>query len=426
MSDWTSGFQAFQQGMGLLAEANDRKRRQKLEEERTGYEKERVGFDRDRSKREGERALLDNALLGLKRDNITKSLTSPEAAPPKGMRAKSGTPNEYGGTDYSYERLPQDLKIVELGGRQVLLDPNSGSGTLIPPNYLEMFMGKPAPNVVAPQSPPAGAALNGPDPAGVPVIGAPQPSVEAPANIVPSAAMGAPARAPGGGASPAFRLASIGASGPTLEPVYPTTKPELVDMPLPSGGTGTFIRTVDPKTSEQKLTPYNQPESANKISPKTLALTNLKAARRYATELKDAISRNGTYETRFGDAQDAATLGQNPYLLAIALAKVMDPESVAREGEVKAAEKYLVPLGLTASSKVSSQAIDNLIRDVNIRAQDLGLETPETQAQAAAQAFNPAKSGSEGPITITSMEEYQRLPSKSVYIDELGKARRKP
>ena len=85
-----------------------------------------------------------------------------------------------------------------------------------------------------------------------------------------------------------------------------------------------------------------------------------------------------------------------------------------------------MPLGLTADSKVSSQSIDNLIRDVNIRAQDLGLETPETQAQAAAQAFNPAKSGSEGPITITSMEEYQRLPSKSVYIDELGKARRKP
>ena len=418
--------------MGLLADANERKRRQKLEEERTGYEKERLGFERDRVRREGDRAVLDNALLGLKRDAITKSVASPEPTAPKGMRAKSGTRNEYGGTDYSYERLPEDLKIVELGGRQILVDPNSGAGTVIPINYLEMFMGKPAPNVVAPTlPPPAGAAFKEPASDGMPVIGAPQPPVAAPASIVPSAAMGAPASALGGGrGSPSYRLGSITAAGPTLEPVYPTTKPEIVDMPLPNGGMGTFIRTVDAKTNDEKLTPYSQPESANKISPKVVALTNLKAARRYATELKNAISRSGTYESRFGigkdSTEDAATLAQNPYLLAIALAKVMDPDSVAREGEVKAAEKYLVPLGITADSKISSQSIDNLIRDVNIRAKDLGLETPEGQAQAEAQALDPNKPGSEGPITITSMEEYQRLPSKSVYIDELGKARRKP
>jgi hypothetical protein len=416
MSDWTSGFQAFQQGMGMLADANERKRRQKLEEERTGYEKERVGFERDRAKREGDRAALDNALLGLKRNAITKSVTSPGAVAPAGMRAKGGTPNEYGGTDYSYERLPEDLKVIEVGGRKVLYNPNTGAGEEMKPNYLDMFMGKQAPDVTPPPLPSPDAALEGPAPAGMPAIEAPQPSVGAPAGIPPSAAT----RAPEGGAAPRFRLGSISASGPTLEPVYPITKPELVNMPLPNGGTGMFMRTIDPKTSEEKLTPYNQPESANKISEKVVTLQNLNAARRYAKELQTAIGRSGTWESRFGNTDDAATLNQNPYLMAIAMAKVLDPGSVAREGEVNAAKKFLVPLGMTESGEVSLKSIDKLLNDLNTRAKDLGLETPEAQAAA------PGQAESEGPARVSSQEQYQALPSGSTYIDGSGKLKRKP
>jgi hypothetical protein len=181
-----------------------------------------------------------------------------------------------------------------------------------------------------------------------------------------------------------------------------------------------FMRTIDPKTSEEKLTPYNQPESANKISEKVVTLQNLNAARRYAKELQTAIGRSGTWESRFGNTDDAATLNQNPYLMAIAMAKVLDPGSVAREGEVNAAKKFLVPLGMTESGEVSLKSIDKLLNDLNTRAKDLGLETPEAQAAA------PGQAESEGPARVSSQEQYQALPSGSTYIDGSGKLKRKP
>jgi len=400
MSDWTSGFQAFNQGMGMLADANERKRRQAVEEER-------LTLERDRAKREGDRAAIETAILGLKKGAIGKSLESPTIPP--GLRVKTGARNEFGGTDYTFERTPEPLQVISLGGRQVLYDPNSGSGQEMKPNYLDMFLGKPAPAVAAPALPSAGAALEGTAPAGTPSIQSPKPSVEAPMGV-----------APGGASAPGWRIGSIGTGGPTLEPVYPTKKPELVSLPLPNGGKGMFMRTFDPKTDEETLTPYNPPESANKISEKTITLQNLNAARRYAKELKDAIARSGTYETRFGNADDAATLNQNPYLMAIAMAKVLDPGSVAREGEVNAAKKFLVPLGMTESSDVSLKSIDKLLNDLNIRAKDLGLETPEAQAAA------PDQAGPGGPAMVSSQEQYQALPSGSIYIDGSGKLKRKP
>jgi hypothetical protein len=403
MSDWTSGFQAFNQGMGMLADANERKRRQAVEDER-------LTLERDRAKREGDRAAIETAILGLKKGAIDKSLESPTI--PSGLRVKTGVRNEFGGTDYTFERKPEPLQVLDINGRQVLYDPNAGSGQEMKPNYLDMFLGKPAPTVAPPALPalPAvGAALEGTTPTGTPSIQSPKPSVEAPMGV-----------APGGASVPGWRIGNVGPSGPTLEPVYPTKKPEIVNLPLPNGGTGMFMRTFDPKTDEEKLTPYNQPESANKISEKTITLQNLNAARRYAKELKDAIARSGTYETRFGNTDDAATLNQNPYLMAIAMAKVLDPGSVAREGEVNAAKKFLVPLGMTESSDVSSKSIDKLLNDLNTRAKDLGLETPEAQAAA------PGQSGPDGPAMISSQEQYQALPSGSTYIDGSGKLKRKP
>ena len=70
---------------------------------------------------------------------------------------------------------------------------------------------------------------------------------------------------------------------------------------------------------------------------------NASAALRFTDQLTDAINKYGTFE--IGSSEGSARLGQLPYQLAIAYSKTVDPDSVAREGEVAAAQKYLIPLG---------------------------------------------------------------------------------
>lgn len=93
--------------------------------------------------------------------------------------------------------------------------------------------------------------------------------------------------------------------------------------------------------------------------------TNISVGKEKIKELRDVVARKGTWETRFGDSKDAATLSQLPYQLAILTAKIVDPSSVAREGEVAAAQKFLIPMGFTADKNVALAAIDNLEKTYN-------------------------------------------------------------
>jgi hypothetical protein len=76
--------------------------------------------------------------------------------------------------------------------------------------------------------------------------------------------------------------------------------------------------------------------------------TNIRDAARMADELESAVKKYGNYETV--DPEGSARLGQLPYLLAVALSKVVDPGSVAREGEVEAAKKFAIPMGTSPVS----------------------------------------------------------------------------
>lgn len=84
---------------------------------------------------------------------------------------------------------------------------------------------------------------------------------------------------------------------------------------------------------------------------------NVEVAGKMLGELEAAVKRSGTYESAwFGNEEDSATLDSNPYKLAITYAKIVDPASVAREGEVAAAQKYLIELGaLSNRGKVLKQ-----------------------------------------------------------------------
>lgn len=218
-----------------------------------------------------------------------------------------------------------------------------------------------------------------------------------------------PAPAQPGGALPnldfggrKYRVGLAPDGNPRIEPEPQNVEPEVVEKTLPDGSRAPFLRTVDPQSGEVKLSPYNRPDAAGKISERTVTQANIEAARRYAQQLKDVIGRHGNYENSLtGDPNSLAAMKQIPYLLAISLAKVLDPGSVAREGEVAAAQKFLIPMGLLTKNSVSVAAIDRLMNDLETRTRDLGLaETPAGPPGAAPQPAAPAGPRKLGRFTV--------------------------
>jgi hypothetical protein len=98
-------------------------------------------------------------------------------------------------------------------------------------------------------------------------------------------------------------------------------------------------------------------------------IQNIKEYQNQLSSLKDTIKNYGTYEsTTFGSPEAASALDQLPYKMAITYSKIVDPQSVAREGEVEAAKKYIVPLGMMANKKQALASIDSQEKEINRRA----------------------------------------------------------
>lgn len=84
-----------------------------------------------------------------------------------------------------------------------------------------------------------------------------------------------------------------------------------------------------------------------------------------AKALKELIGRRGNWEIADEDA--ASKLEQSKLDFAIAYAKIVDPASVAREGEVAAAQKYIIQMGpLTRNSRTIAD-INNMVTKVRER-----------------------------------------------------------
>jgi hypothetical protein len=102
---------------------------------------------------------------------------------------------------------------------------------------------------------------------------------------------------------------------------------------------------------------------AKELSAADLAFeSNASAALRYADEFENTVRKYGTFEV--GSPEGSAKLGQLPYQMAIAYAKIVDPSSVAREGEVAAAQKYIIPTGLLTRNDTALNAISNFRNDI--------------------------------------------------------------
>ncbi len=65
--------------------------------------------------------------------------------------------------------------------------------------------------------------------------------------------------------------------------------------------------------------------------------------------------------------QASALLKSLPYRAAIGYAKVVDPATAAREGEVAAATKYAIPMGIGTPNNVTIAAIDSMLTELDRR-----------------------------------------------------------
>lgn len=114
--------------------------------------------------------------------------------------------------------------------------------------------------------------------------------------------------------------------------------------------------------------------------------TNLRMGQNFLNQLEKSVKRSGTWESRFGETEDAANFDGIPYQLAITYAKIVDPDSVAREGEVAAAQKYLIELGPTASRKKVLEQIKHMRETINSYGETRGAVKGETGSPASSAA----------------------------------------
>lgn len=113
---------------------------------------------------------------------------------------------------------------------------------------------------------------------------------------------------------------------------------------------------------------------------------NTKVLDRSLNDLSKLIDQVGAYESTssFSPLSNKAAAGRMKQLIyeaAIAYAKAVDPDSVAREGEVKAAQEAL-SFGLTTSNEAAKSAIANMRASMEERVRD---------RMKAAQGASPSK-----------------------------------
>jgi len=209
---------------------------------------------------------------------------------------------------------------------------------------------------------------------------------------------------------------SVGADGQvrnTYKSIFETGPPQLETVDLGNGVTQQYITQKNPDTGRKEYTKYVPPVKPV-TDDDTVTLANVGMAFSSLDNLERAVRQHGGYESSMAGllpmkdafavgyedkfeqwkkdyaagkatmvdkpnlpSDSAATLLADPYELAIAMAKVVDPGSVAREGEVAAAQKFLVPLGfgdwgVPVSSKATLAAIKRLREQLNTRVDYLG------------------------------------------------------
>lgn len=293
MSDWTSGFQGFQQGMALLGAGRERRKQRELEDKQLELERQRY---------ESGKALTDAQIRALNKKLDRPAITSTDP----NLEKTGATYDEYGNEIPTFSRKPKvfdpatNLQVLEDGTR-VFTDPNTGKIDVLKPDPMTRALDRIFPP--APQGPAA--------PTSAPAIGEGRPPLQLPSQSVQAPSV--PAAAPTG--QPSVRLAGIGPTGPTFKIVNPAQEPEIVERTMPDGSKQKFLRSIDPDTGKIDLSPYNLPggqmssEAEDKLNVTLMAMDNLPAIRQAVTKAGHyggpvASRVTAPFEWAFGPRED--------------------------------------------------------------------------------------------------------------------------
>ncbi len=150
---------------------------------------------------------------------------------------------------------------------------------------------------------------------------------------------------------------------------------------------GIASRLQDKKFAQAKELASMKGRAAPKPGPgdKEFA-TNVEVGLKEATKLENTIKKFGGFE--FMNPEATADLSASSYQLAINYAKIVDPASVAREGEVAAAQKYLIPLGMGTRNSVSLAAVKRYkktIKEYVMARQKQGTTPPSAETAPTAE-----------------------------------------
>jgi len=188
--------------------------------------------------------------------------------------------------------------------------------------------------------------------------------------------------------------------------VYGDGMTNIVERKSPTGHSLYFAQTVDPATGlpvEKMLTD----EQATGIKDRSTTIANMKAAYRQLNDLERTVEQYGAFQyggpfaklvhsidwltgkvndaqregraltprdLRAIDPEEAAViLSSEPYKLAVEFAKIVDPGSVAREGEVAAAQRYMLKLGLFSSNDVALAGVRRMREEMLRRADEMNV-----------------------------------------------------
>lgn len=134
-----------------------------------------------------------------------------------------------------------------------------------------------------------------------------------------------------------------------------------------------------------------------------------------ANDLKDLVKKEGTMALTGTAGED---MDRAIYNMALDYAKLVDPDSVAREGEVASAQKYMLGFrnlgGATTSNATALKSIDQYVSSLNNRL-DAKIQAMESEGQDASSLREVlAKNSKDAPPKFGGSGTALALPKDSV------------
>lgn len=183
-----------------------------------------------------------------------------------------------------------------------------------------------------------------------------------------------------------------------------------------------YVDELGNKVAEIELKPEKTPQQQQK-SEKELAY-RYNILKQNAEDLKSLIKKHGTMEVM---GAEGAMMDDKLYQIAVDYAKLVDPDSVAREGEVAAAKKYMLPVreslvpfgpaGSAYTNKTAVELVDNYIKGLDKRLEARRVANEGSVYQAGTKSSGDSGSAIASPAKTRKVEQDGYI----FEIDENGK-----